>query len=45
LQRRTQRRITLGEQLTVMGLETSALIFLYLQVVTLHALWIQALFW
>ena len=32
LQRRTQRRITLGEQLTLMGLETSALIFLYLQV-------------
>ena len=45
LQRRTQRRITLGEQLTLMDLETSALIFLYLQVVTLHALWIQALFW
>ena len=32
LQRRTQRRRTLGEQLTLMGLETSAFIFLYLQV-------------
>ena len=31
LQRRTQRRITLGEQLTLVGLETSALILLYLQ--------------
>ncbi len=32
LQRRTPRRITLGEPLTWMGLETSAFIFLSLQV-------------
>jgi hypothetical protein len=31
LQRRTQRRTTLGEQLTLVGLETSALFLLYLQ--------------
>lgn len=30
LQRRTQRQITLGEQLMLVGLETSALLFLYL---------------
>ena len=33
LQRRTPRRMTLGEQLTLAGLERSALLFLYLQAV------------
>jgi hypothetical protein len=33
LQRRTPRRTPLGEQLMVAGLETSALIFVYLQAV------------
>jgi hypothetical protein len=33
LQRRTPRRTTLGEQLMLAGLETSALLFLYLQAV------------
>ena len=31
LQRRTPRRTTLGEQLMLAGIETSALLFLYLQ--------------